>query len=69
MVKLLYFAWVREQVGKAEETVELPVELETISDVIDWLQTRGPEYQQAFAHAKVIRAALDQTHARGSACC
>ena len=24
-VKLLYFAWVREQTGKAEETVELPL--------------------------------------------
>lgn len=66
-VKLLYFAWVREKVGRAEETVELPPHLETVSDLIAWVKTRGPEYAAAFERHDVIRAALDQRHVRPSA--
>lgn len=66
-VKLLYFAWVREKVGRAEETVELPAGITTIASLIDWLKTRGPEYAEAFARAEVVRAAIDQSHVKPSA--
>ena len=33
-MKLKYFAWVRERVGKAEETVEPPAEVRTVADLI-----------------------------------
>jgi len=66
-VKLLYFAWVREKAGLAEETVELPADAVTVGDVIRWLTTRGPEYAAAFERATVIRAAIDQTHVRHDA--
>ena len=61
-VKLLYFAWVREKAGKAEETVELPESVTTVSDLMDWQKTRGPEFEAAFEQSKVIRTAIDQTH-------
>ena len=41
-VKLLYFAWVREKTGKAEEDVDLPAGIETVAEVIAWLKQRGP---------------------------
>ena len=66
-VKLLYFAWVREKAGRAEESVELPAGAETISDVIGWLKTRGPEFANAFDRSDVIRAAIDQTHVKHGA--
>ena len=66
-VKLLYFAWVREKVGSGSEEIELPPELETVSDVIGWLRTRGPEYDEAFARPQIVRAALDKVHAKPSA--
>ncbi len=66
-VKLLYFAWVREKVGLAQETVDLPPEAETVGDLIRWLTGRGPEYAAAFERAGVIRAAIDQTHVRHDA--
>jgi molybdopterin synthase sulfur carrier subunit len=66
-VKLLYFAWVRERVGKAEETIELPADVATISDLLAWLRSRGPEYAAAFARSDVVRAAIDQTHVKPSA--
>ena len=61
-MKILYFAWVREKVGLAEETVELPAQVATVADLIGWLKSRGAEYENAFAQAKVIRVALDQVH-------
>ena len=61
-VKLLYFAWVREQTGIQEEKIELPGGIETIADLMVWLKTRGPEFAAAFERSEVIRAAIDQTH-------
>jgi len=63
-MKLMYFAWVRERIGKAEETVDLPASVSTVGDLISWLSSRGEEYAHAFETPKVIRAAIDQTHVR-----
>lgn len=63
-MKVLYFAWVRERIGKAEETVEPPAAVRTVGDLIGWLTTRGDEYAYAFEKPKVIRAAIDHTHVR-----
>lgn len=66
-MKILYFAWVRERTGRAEEDVELPENVTTVGDLIAWLKSRGPEYEHAFTDADVIRAAIDRTHARHDA--
>ncbi|MGL4241888.1 MAG: molybdopterin converting factor subunit 1 [Beijerinckiaceae bacterium] len=66
-VKLVYFAWVRERVGKPDETVELPQDVRTVADLIAWLKTRGEEYAHAFENGPLIRAALDRTHAKHDA--
>ena len=66
-VKILYFAWLREKMGRAEETVVLPTSVNTITDLVLWLRTRGPEYESAFARPEVVRAALDQTHVKPTA--
>jgi molybdopterin synthase sulfur carrier subunit len=63
-VKLLYFAWVRERIGKPDEVVEPPVEVRTIADLLGWLAGRGDEYAYAFENPKVIRAAIDRAHVR-----
>jgi sulfur-carrier protein len=63
-VKIRYFAWVRERVGKAEEDIELPAAIATVDDLIGWLTRRGEEYAYAFENPKVIRAAIDRSHVR-----
>lgn len=62
-VKLMYFAWVREQIGIGEETVELPHDVSTIAELMTWLGNRGENYAAAFAKGPLIRAAVDQEHA------
>ena len=61
-VRLLYFAWVRERIGVAQETVELPAGLETVADVVGWLKGRGENYAAAFEKQATVRAAIDQSH-------
>jgi molybdopterin synthase sulfur carrier subunit len=66
-LKLIYFAWVRERIGKAEEEVVPPSSVATVAQLMQWLGGRGEEYAHAFENAKVIRAAIDKTHARPDA--
>jgi molybdopterin synthase sulfur carrier subunit len=66
-MKLKYFAWVRERIGLAEETVEPPASVATVGDLIGWLSARGDGYAYAFETPKVIRAAIDHSHVQPSA--
>ena len=66
-MKVLYFAWIRERVGKAEEDLSLPATVQTVADLVQWLKGRGEEYAYAFENQKVVRAALDRVHVRPEA--
>lgn len=66
-MKLMYFAWVRERVGRAEEQAEVPATVRTVGELIEWLRGRGPEYAHAFEAGPSIRAAVDKRHARAEA--
>jgi len=63
MTRILYFARVRQIVGKGEEELELPSSLATVADLMTWLKERDEAYRHAFADERVIRAAVDQSHA------
>jgi molybdopterin synthase sulfur carrier subunit len=60
-MKILYFAWVRQRVGVGEEIVDVPAEVVTVSQLIDWLKARDEAYANAFADLRVIRAAINQS--------
>ena len=66
-MKVKYFAWVRERVGKSEETIEPPLSVRTVDDLIAWLARRGEAYAHAFETPRVIRAAIDHTHVQPDA--
>ena len=66
-MKLVYFAWVRERVGKAEEELAPPPSVATVAELMTWLDGRGEEYAHAFENPKVIRAAIDKSHVRPDA--
>jgi len=62
MTKLIYFAWVRERIGKPDEDVVLPETVKTVSDLLQWLKSRGEGYEAALEHPEVIRVAINQEH-------
>ena len=64
-MKLVYFAWVRERIGLESEEVTPPASVGTTHQLIDWLKTRGPGYELAFAEPRAVRVAVDKVHAPG----
>ena len=63
-MKIKYFAWVRERVGKAEEILDLPSDVRTVGELMVWLSGRSESYAHAFETPKVIRAAIDHVHVK-----
>ncbi|MBN7804803.1 molybdopterin converting factor subunit 1 [Agrobacterium rosae] len=62
MVHIVYFAWVRERIGKSEEDIDLPADITTARQLITYLTTMGEEYEAAFEFPDVIRVAVNQEH-------
>jgi molybdopterin synthase sulfur carrier subunit len=63
-VTLLYFAWVRQKIGKSEEAMALPQGVATVAGLIAHLKRLGPGYAQAFADEDRIRVAVNQRHSQ-----
>jgi molybdopterin synthase sulfur carrier subunit len=57
---ILYFAWVRERIGKDGESIAHPGAEVSVAELIALLAARGEGYAQAFAQPERVRAALDQ---------
>jgi sulfur-carrier protein len=66
-MKVKYFAWVRERIGKSEEMIEPPPDVRTVEELMTWLAGRGESYAHAFEKPKVIRAAIDHAHVKPDA--
>jgi molybdopterin synthase sulfur carrier subunit len=62
VTKILYFARLRQIVGRAEEEVEIPSSVKTVSGLIEYLKGRDEGVAHAFADLRIVRAAVDQSH-------
>ena len=63
-VKLLYFAALREQLGCAEESLALPVDVGTVAGLRAHLMTRGGPWQTSLAATRALRVAVNQVMAQ-----
>jgi sulfur-carrier protein len=61
-MKVLYFAWLRERIGRAEEEITFPPGVNTAGDALAHLAGLGEEYAYAFENPSIIRIALDRRH-------
>jgi molybdopterin synthase sulfur carrier subunit len=59
-INLRFFASVREQLGTAAETVELPAGVATVGAVRTLLAARGGAWADALAEGRALRMAHDQ---------
>jgi sulfur-carrier protein len=66
-MKAVYFAWVRERIGKNEEELDPPAEVATVGELIGWLSRRDERYAHAFEAPQTIRAAIDRVHVKHDA--
>jgi len=63
-MKLLYFAWLRQRIGLSGEEVDLPEDVNTVEDLIAWLNGRGGVYAEALADPSIVRVAVNQAYAQ-----
>lgn len=66
-MKIVYFARVRERIGKTDEEIVPPADVKTVGQLIGWLRTRGENYASAFDGGATVRAALDRQHVKHDA--
>lgn len=63
MLTVLYFASVRAAIGKSQDHMEKPEGVETVGDMLDYLRSLGPEYEQGLDAAKTVKCAVNQDFA------
>ena len=61
IIKIHYFASVRERLNKAEEQLMLPEEVSSIEDLIEHLQIINPSFKSVMDSSKKILVAVNQT--------
>ena len=66
-VKVLYFASLRERVGKGSEEIELPVDIATLGGLRSHLIARGGAWQTSLAETRLVRMAVNQDMAPAGA--
>ena len=63
MMKIRYFAWLRDHTGHGQEEMPCPSNVKTISDLISHLEDQDQKYKMAFAQKQVIRVAINHEFA------
>ena len=58
MIKVLYFAWVRERVGVPYEIVE--TQSTTVMELVEELKQKERRYEVAFSDLSAIKVAINQ---------
>ena len=62
-MRLLYFAWIRQQTGIGEEEVPLPTGISDVSGLIEWLRERDANFSSALEDISALRVAVNQEFA------
>jgi molybdopterin synthase sulfur carrier subunit len=61
-MKLLYFAWLRQKIGKAEERLEPPAQVTDVRSLLDWLESQGANYAAALKERRAVKVAVNQDY-------
>jgi molybdopterin synthase sulfur carrier subunit len=62
-MKILYFARLRQIIGRGQDDIEVPAEVKTVSALIDYLKGRDEGIAAAFADLRTLKVAVNQSHA------
>ncbi len=66
-LKILYFASIREKVGRDGEEIDVPAGVTTVAGLRGHLQKRGGAWADALADTKLLRMAVNQDIAKNTA--
>jgi sulfur-carrier protein len=66
MITVIYFARLREALGKASEQIALPAGVSDLESLRELLRKRGGAWAEELADKGPVRAAVNQDMARGN---
>ena len=58
MIRVVYFAWLRERIGQSSEDIE--TNAATVADLVTQLRANDEYHAAAFADLRAVRVAVDQ---------
>ncbi len=62
-MKILYFARLRQIIGRGQEEIDVPADVKTVSALIDYLKGQDEGIAAAFADLRTLKVAINQSHA------
>ncbi|MDG2033175.1 MAG: molybdopterin converting factor subunit 1 [Rhodospirillales bacterium] len=62
-MKIFYFAWVRDKMGRDGEEIQLPATIQTAGEFIDWFKDRGVAEAEVVGASEMVKMAVNQEYA------
>jgi molybdopterin synthase sulfur carrier subunit len=62
-MKILYFARLRQIIGRGQDDISIPADVKTVGALIDYLKARDEGVAAAFADLRTLKVAVNQSHA------
>tara|TARA_B100000131_G_scaffold293864_1_gene309511 strand:- start:1048 stop:1299 length:252 start_codon:yes stop_codon:yes gene_type:complete len=59
-MKILYFSWIREKIGKNSEEIDKPKEIINVADLVNHLKNSSKHHSDALNNMKIVRIAVNQ---------
>ena len=54
-MRILYFSWIKDGIGKSQEDIDLTGNIKNISDLINFLSSINNDYNKVFSDLSSIR--------------
>lgn len=61
-MKILYFAKLRQVIGRGQDELEIPASVVTVQGLIDYLKSTDEGIAAAFADLRTLKVAINQSH-------
>ncbi|OUU61726.1 MAG: molybdopterin converting factor subunit 1 [Alphaproteobacteria bacterium TMED62] len=58
-MKILYFSWIKDKIGKTHEDIHIPDNINTIEDLIILLKDSGESYNEVFKDISSIKVSIN----------
>ena len=58
-MKILYFSWIKDKVGKTHEEIQIKDNIKTIDDLIKLLKNNNKNYEEAFKNTSSIKVSIN----------
>ena len=63
-MKILYFSWIKDKLGKSHEEMQLNENIKTVNDLITLLKKNNENYEDVFKDTSSIKVSINMETSR-----